>query len=162
MELHTKFEELQQSPVFNAWKGGHEGAYLVHFFYMSGMPLQIGFYESKEDVITTFTLGETITQEPPSKVFKQDKSIAALDFATIVISFEEALEKAICLQKEKYSADVPTKEIVLLQVIDSHMVYNITFVTQSFHLLRVQIDAKTGVILEESKKPLMDLAASVE
>jgi uncharacterized membrane protein YkoI len=162
MDLGIKLTDLEASQVFMVWKRNHPGSYLVHFFFMTGLDVQIGYYEKETDAITTFVVAEEVIQNPSSEVFKESQTVASLDFALVKVSFEEAMETAVAVQKEKYSADVPTKDIVVLQTIDGKTLYNVTFVTQSFHLLNIRIDAITGSVLSDTKKPLMDLAASVQ
>jgi uncharacterized membrane protein YkoI len=162
MDLHKKLMQLKTDFSFVAWKHNHPNAYLVHFFFMTGLDLQIGYYEKESDTITTFTIADKVVQNPSSDVFKEEQTVSVLDFAQTKVSFEEAMEIAVALQKEKYGADIPTKDIVVLQTIGERALYNVTFITQSFHLLNIRIDASSGEVVSDTKKPLMDLAASVE
>ncbi len=163
MDLKEKLVQLVGDVVFKTWKCTHQTAYLVHFFYMTGLDIQIGYYEPEEDAITTFMIcgTNTIHKNLSSDVFKEEKSVAKLFFDYVQLSFEDAMEKAVKLQKKKFQTDKPTKEIVLLQTINDKPVYNITFVTETFFLLNIRLDAHDGTLLEYNKKPLMDLANTI-
>ncbi|PIN79403.1 hypothetical protein COV16_04400 [Candidatus Woesearchaeota archaeon CG10_big_fil_rev_8_21_14_0_10_34_8] len=162
MDLAKKLNTLESSSIFKEWEKEHPDAYMVHFFFMTGLDVQIGYYEESTDTITAFNMADKITKNPQSEVFKENNVVDKLDLNLVKISFEEVMDKAVALQKEKYNADTPTKDIVILQMINNKAVYNITFVTQTFKLINVRINAEDGELISESIKPLMDLAASVK
>ncbi len=159
MDFVQKLQTLEESILFRNWKQEHPTAYLVHFFAMTDAPLQIGYYEPEQDVITSFLMSSIISLEPASDVFKEEGVLPELVLSSDLISFDAAREKALSLQKEKYLQQIPQKEIILLQMIAAVPTYTITFVTQAFALLTVRISGRDGTILSDSCSSVMDLAS---
>ncbi len=159
MNLQENLRALEESTLFQDWKHRHPTAYLVHFFAMTSDDLHIGYYEPEHDTITSFRVGSTISSEEPADVFKEKGMLSELLFFSVAVCFDDAREKALLLQKEKYSQHIPLKEIILLQMIAAVPTYTITFVTQAFALLTVRISGIDGTILSDSCSSVMDIAS---
>jgi hypothetical protein len=159
MDLRENLRALEESALFQNWKHEHPTAYLVHFFAMTGDDLHIGYYEPEHDTITSFRVGSTISSEEPADVFKEAAVLPKLLFSSVAICFDDAREKALSLQKEKYPQHISPKEIILLQTIAAVPTYTITFVTQAFALLTMRISGIDGAILSDSCSSVMDLAS---
>ncbi|MBS3144739.1 hypothetical protein J4208_04095 [Candidatus Woesearchaeota archaeon] len=159
--LQKTLEHVQDSPTFKAWLADHPAAYLSSFFkIIEGQDVdwwQLDFYYPKGDSITSFVVDDKVKlATKDSAVFKKpEDSVQALDLKTVAIDIKKALHVAQELQKEKYKTEKPSKTIVLLQTI-TRTLWNISFLTNSFKLVNVRIDAKTGDVLEDSIVPLFD------
>lgn len=156
MDSKEKQDFLENTSVFKEWKTTHEDAYLVHFLWFGTEDVNIGYYEQKADTITTFHCGTEITQTIDTEIFKEEKIIPPLACDKITISLEEAKEIAEKIRKQKYPHDIPTKEIIVLQTLNTTPIYNMSFVTNTCKLITIRIHAETGNIEEERIRPLMD------
>lgn len=145
-------ESLEQSALFKEWKKQHSDSYLVHFFCMNDQ-MQIGYYEKKADAITTFRLGKEITKTVDTEIFREQKVIPPLNLKEVHISLEKA--KEIVKQLLKKYQDSVTKEIIVLHTIEKEPVYNMTYMTATFKMLNVKINARNGEILKEEMQSLM-------
>jgi uncharacterized membrane protein YkoI len=145
-------ECVEQSALFKEWKKQYPDSYLVHFFVMNDK-IQIGYYDKKSDTITTFLLGDEITKTVDAEIFKEHKTIPPLNLNNVSISLHKAKEIVKNLMK-KYP-DPITKEITILQTIEKEPVYNMTFITSTFKMLNIKLNAKTGELLKEEMQSLM-------
>ena len=82
---------------------------------------------------------------------EEDVVIEELKLDKLKISLKDALSKI----EKKYPKDAPNKVIIILQFVKVP-VWNISFLTSSFNLLNVNIDAEKGNIIKESIKPLFE------
>ncbi len=156
---------LEKSKEFKDWKKKNPNAYLSHGFTVieqDGDEWKIGYYQEKNNKITSFNIGEKITVEPEEEVFKKDKTkVGALDLKKIRLDLSKAVETAVNLQKEEFSTESPTKIIAIVQNLKVGQVWNITFITQSFNSLNFKIKSDSGKILEKKLSPLFELGKSV-
>lgn len=158
MEYTEALEKLKISDTFKEWKKSNAKSYLTHAFTMVDPGVkeewQIGYYNPDEDSITTFAIADTITKNPESEAFKEEKKISGLDTEKVSVTFRQAMDSAEKIQKEKYSAHTAFKKIVILQNLDVGQVWNITYVTNTFKTLNIKIDAATGALVKDE---LVDL-----
>lgn len=151
MDVLDMIQRLLDSSEFSAWSTAHPKAYLAHVFCMvekEGRSWQVGFVD--DGLVTVFEMGQNIKQLPADKPFTEPgKIVPKLDKFAIKLDLDAALEKASALQQEKYPADKPFKTIVILQCIDDRVVYNITYVTQSFKTLNIRVAAENGSIVSD-------------
>ncbi len=159
--LQKTLDHVQASPMFKAWLADHPAAYLSSFFkIIEGQDVdwwQLDFYYPKGDTITSFVVDDKVKlATKDSAVFKKEKDIVqALDLKVVHIDIKRALQIAQERQQEKYHMEKPSKTIVLLQMIHRAL-WNISFLTSSFKLVNIRVDAKTGDVLEDSIVPLFD------
>lgn len=164
MEIKEVIDKLCQNPEFKEWKKHDKECYLVHAFKMlddlNENIWQIGYYNKKNDKITTFFIeNDDIKIIPEEEVYKKEKKeIKKLDIKKVKISMQDSLKKANELLKNKYK-ESSMKTVLILQNIDEGLVWNITFVTNSFKTLNVKIDANNGKILKHELTPLMEFKA---
>ena len=59
--------------------------------------------------------------------------------------------------EEKYSEQVPSSYMIILQVIENIPVYNITSITEAFAMINTRINAKTGEMVLEEMRSILDL-----
>ena len=123
--------------------GNVEGKYLVSCFYQDDN-WKVDFFDSKEHKIYTYTKVEGKIVINKDDIFqKENKELEVLDIEKIKIGKLEALDKL---------SDPNGKMILILQVIDSKVVWNITIITPEFNILNTKINAENGEILNESKE----------
>ena len=160
-KLQTALHHVQESPVFKAWQTDHPASYLSSFFKIIEHEdvdwWQVDFYYPKGDTITSFVVDDKVKlATKDAAVFKKpDTSVKALDLTAVHVTMQEALHVAQSLQQEKYKSEKTSKTVVLLQTL-SQTFWNISFLTNSFKLVNIRVDAKTGDVLEDSIVPLFD------
>lgn len=103
----------------------------------------LNFYNPLDDSMYTYE-ADTGLVDGPHEVLKQADFVPELELKSVSVSYEDALAKA-------FEAALPEKDfvriVVLLQTIDDHATWNITFMNQQFHSLNVRIDAATGRVM---------------
>ena len=151
MDIDDALTQLEQSRLFCAWSKQHRGAYLAHLFCMiegDERTWQVGY--AHDGLITVFVLGDGIEALPADKPFGGPGStVPRLDRAQVKLGLDAALGAAAALQEKKYPANRPFKTIVILQIIDGRVVYNITYVTASFKTLNIRVAADDGRIVSD-------------
>ena len=155
MDLDPAIKFLEKSDDFREWKKKNKLAYFSYALKITeekgADDWQLGFYDSKSDRITTFVInGEDIKMRPEEEIFKrEDMKVNGIELDKVRLSFEDAIEKAIDLQKKEYPKDSSVKTIAILQNIGKFgNVWNITFVTAAFNVLNIKLNATNGKIIE--------------
>lgn len=163
MDVKDALGKVTGSDLYTKFMEAHPGSYLAHCFQMiddvNSGTWQIGFFSKKEDrLVTFFVSGDEIEENPPAEVLKKEEDVVKeLDMDKVKIGFDEALVKGDAFKAEKYSAETVTKKIGILQHLPLGQVYNFTYVTASFKILNMKIDAGSGEVLEHQFNSLMDL-----
>ncbi len=155
MEIKDLVKGLEESERYRDWEKNNKGFYIVHVFYMTGHPPQVGYYNDDLDRIITFDLAQDIIINPASEVFKEKQRVRRLRLDEISVDKPEASRIAVDFRKEKYPGEIPDKEMLLLQEIGGRMVYNQTYFTRAFNTLNIKIDASTGRILSHELASLV-------
>ena len=157
MDFKPALEKLEQSQSFKTWHNKNKSTYFSFAFKipeeMNINDWQLGFYNSKNDKITTFMLvDEKITIRPEEDVFKKEETkVNEIEINKIRIACDEAIEKAKEFQAKNFPKDRSIKTIVILQnIVKLGNVWNITYVTESFNTLNMKVDASTGKIVEHN------------
>ncbi|MFH0977916.1 MAG: hypothetical protein V1837_01305 [Candidatus Woesearchaeota archaeon] len=154
------YKTLEGSKEFKGWKAKHKQWFLSHIFTLDEGESQIGFADLKGEKITTFLVkGGKTTIEQTDEIFKEpEKKLLELDLDKVKISQKKALENASELQQKEHSKHSVIKKIIILQNLEIGQVYNITFVTNTFHTLNIKVDAQSGEIVEEKLSSIFDMA----
>ena len=161
MEVKDAVLTLEKSEVFKKFKKDYPNAYLANLFSMmepnNPKPeWHIGYYDKEKEKIVTFILSDEIIQNPESEVFRDGGHVTPVDLSKIKISLIDALQNAISHQKQKYPVDTPTKKIIVVQHIDGHYLYNMTFVTQTFKTLNIKVSTQDGRIVSSKLYSIFD------
>lgn len=160
MKILDTLKELEESVVFKDWKKENKKDYLVNFFKFvqanEDSPWQIGYYNEKTDMITTFNVDDEITINPPSEVFKKEGIVEAILLSDVKIDQDKVLEIAKNFKEENYKYESSVKIVLLLQRKDGIQVYNLTFITESLKTLNMRISSLDGSILSHKLTSLMD------
>lgn len=146
MEFLEALEHIETVEAFTTWKKEHPSWYLVHGFLQleEGDEWQIGY--SDGDKVTTILL-TPFNILPEQEVYKSpDKKIEALNVDEVVLGLNEALEIFNVEREEKYPTESIFKHIILLQVIDGVLLYNITGITKAFKTLNVRIGMDSRIL----------------
>lgn len=154
------YDELQKNKEFQDWRKEHKDSFLTHILNIDqGDDYQLGYADKKGEQITSFLIkNDSISIEESEEIFKDpDTKLLGLDISKVKMSFDQALAKASAFQQEKYSKHGVKNKIVILQHLSVGQVYNITFVTDTFHTINLKLDASTGEIVEESLTSLFDM-----
>ncbi|MBI2655050.1 hypothetical protein HYX06_01355 [Candidatus Woesearchaeota archaeon] len=156
MDLKPALKLLEESKDYKGWHKKNKDSYFSYAFRIpQEMPdeWQLGFYDRKNDKITTFVLkGSSVSIRPEEEVFKKEETkISGIDIDKIKITFDGAIAKANEFQSKNYPKDKSVKTIAILQNIASYgNVWNITYITESFNTLNMKIDASSGKVLEHN------------
>lgn len=152
-------EKVTSSDVFKKWK--KEDNYLVSFFFM-GDEWSVDFYSSKSKKITSFLVKESGTEKSKGeKAFqKEEKNIEELKLDEVKITLNQAKSIISEIKKEKAPQEDITKEIIILQK-KKTPVWNITYITSSFNVLNVKINAINKEILETKFEPIFSMKKTV-
>jgi len=164
MKLKDIMEKIESHSEFKEWRKSHKGCYLAHAFMMMDKAnenmWQIGFYNPKEDKITSFILeGDNLKISPELNIFKKPGAkVEKLDVRKVKIGSVEAIEKAEEVMAKDYPKANPIKMFFIIQNIpkEGH-VFNITFVTQDFKTVNIRISSEDGKILKHSVESLLQI-----
>jgi hypothetical protein len=163
--LQNAYKKVIDSNLFQKWREVHKKAYLCSFFMLIGeknpMSWQVDFYNPMDDTITSFLADDEVKQiHKDSKIFKPGKNrLNKLVLDNIKINLKEAYGAIENLKNEKYKAEIPARQIIILQNLKTPL-WNITYMTTSFKLLNFKVDAITGDIMEEEVRYLFSLDKS--
>lgn len=159
--LKEKLDKLKNSEIFKDWRKENEKSHLAHVFILldeaNKGEWQIGYYTPETSKITTFVVGEDISQNPDEEVFKKPgTTVKGIDLDKVKKELDSVVKSADNLQQEKYKPHTPVKKIVILQNLDIGQVWNVTYVTSSMQTLNIKIDSETGEIKEDKLVSLIE------
>ncbi|MGV8150552.1 MAG: hypothetical protein ACP5NV_02380 [Candidatus Woesearchaeota archaeon] len=158
MNINKIIEFVESSPDFKKLGGDYK---LVHFFRMmdsqNSEDCQIGYYSKKSDKIVVFEYDTGVVKAlPPEEAFKEKGDIAPLELKKLMISLDDALNKAQEVVKNNYPAHLLSKAIVLLQKLPEYgQLWNITVITHTFQVINIKINAETGDVIKHSMESLL-------
>lgn len=155
----TKLKE--QLKKLTSSKDFKESGYLCSAFVMCSpsevdrQNWQFDFYDPKKDKITSYHVEPEIKKvNLEQDVFKEEKTkVNELKIEKNFVAFKKIYELAIQTLKEE--SETPNKTIILLQQME-RPIWNLTFVTDSFKLVNIKIDAVASKILENKKIDLLN------
>lgn len=165
LDLKNILNKIKSSNEFKNWQKDHQDSYLTSFFKIIEDPSkpqdwQAGFYSPKKNRITSFISdNETKILEEDSKVFQKEKTtIEELRLEEVKINLKSALNIIEELRETKYPNEKPNKIIIVLQKIEVPF-WNITYLTSTFNILHVKINAQSGKIIEEKLDSVLTFKA---
>jgi hypothetical protein len=163
MTIKIAIEKVEKHPEFLKWKEKNKDSFLSYVFTVleenAQSDWQIGYYNKDNDKITTFAFKDNnITIMPDEEVFKkEDTKIVELNIEKVNISLDKALNYADEFQKKEFPNEESVKIIVILQNIpELNTIWNITYITKSFNVLNMKIDADNGKIVKHHISSMMD------
>jgi hypothetical protein len=163
MKVKEIIRELDKDSDFKKWREEDSVSYLAHIFLMvdenQKENLQVGYYNRQKDNMIVFIRNDDHFEKSQEMgVFKKPEAdIQELDLGRIALDFDEANSISKKLKQEKYSSESLQREIQILQMLGGRPVFNNTFITQSFKILNIKVDAVTKEIQSHMLKSIMDL-----
>jgi hypothetical protein len=153
------YKKLQQHKDFKDWKKQHKDWFLSYIF-SDGSAIQLGYADKEGEKVTSFSMqGKKLVIAEDQEVFKKPETrLKQLQLSKVKVSAERATEAAKRFQRKRYSQHPITKTITILQNIDKGQLYNITFVTSTFHTLNIKVDAATARVKQHTLTSLFDFA----
>ena len=133
----------------------------------------LSYYDREDDTFTTFSSlgGQRASRE---QAFKKDKILPALKTGTVSIEVSAGVEAAEEVRLKKYKGEEASSVIAILQpltgeeIFDQSLgsadknpgrpipVWNITYITASYNIINVKVDAETGKVLTDRMSGVMD------
>ena len=164
MDVKNLLKQLESSEEYKGWKKDNKESYLVHIFKMFDKAnvdeTQIGYYDKEKHTITTFVLNERsgdVKLNPESEIFKEnEKHIEALELEKVDFPLNSVMKKAESFRKEHYAQHLPEKAFLILQNIKEGNVWNFTFITKTFHVLNIKMDAMTGNVKDHKLSSIFE------
>ena len=127
--------------------GNVKGAYLVSCFLMN-KEWRIDYYSPKEHKMITYFKQNVKLKQQKDEIFqKKQKKLKKLSLEKVKIHYLEALEKV------SVNSD---KSIIILQVIDGVIVWNITILTSEFKVYNLKVNAENGKTISEDEENIMN------
>lgn len=166
MFFHNALTKLKESDVFKIWKKDNPDTILSTGFIVvekdRDYPWMIGFYDPASDKISSFIVDNyDVAFEKTDEVFKKEEDkVLGIELDKVKVDVEELLEAVEKFRKEKYSHEVVTKTILILQNIEKlGTIWNITLVTQAFNAINMKITVEDCKLIEDSWSSLISYAA---
>ena len=160
-EFKQVVELLEKSEVFKNFLEEYKGYHLAHGFiqlnpeFSEKTPWQIGYYSEEKDNLAIFET-KPLKLLPFEKAFKKDGTIDELKKEDL-LSSENILKKLALHLQKKYSTYIPNSHMLIVEVINKVPVFNVTTITSSFHMINTRFDAKTGEIILDELRSILDL-----
>lgn len=160
-KMNELLKLVEDSETFKDWKNEHKNSYLCAFFRIIGNTenpeWQVHYYEPRNDTISVFKISAKISLiENEAQILKNDSNIVEeLNLDDVDVDLFHALQIVDNFQINNYPKEIVVKKIIILQKLKK-TVWNITCLTSSFNLLNIKVDTKSGEIIEESVKPLIN------
>lgn len=148
---------LEQSDEYALWKSKNPRCFLAHIF-IEQKNTQVGYFDPDKTTITTFVLGEKSSVIPDQEILKGDSDVVELDIAQVILSPDDATNRATAILKEQYGHPTVLKSFVIIQNLQGTVLYNVTFFSQSFKAFNVKIGAGDGRVLHHSEISLAQSA----
>ena len=158
----SSLSKLERSEEYKLWKNDNKNSYLCSCFYLDDEGnWQFDYYLPKKDKIKTFIVEDNMIRElKDSKIFKRNNDVLKkLDLNRVKITFENAVNIVDNLRDNNYKNENIIKRIIILQNIEKE-IWNITYLTSSFNILNIRVDASSGKILSEKLENIMRFKAS--
>ena len=169
MDVKATLKKLQESQDFKKWLDGNKETYFSYAFKipqeMGSDEWQLGFYNKKNDKITTFVVNnKSINIRQEEEVFKKEgMDVNEVQVDKIKLTFDNAIVKAAEFQQKNFPKDRSIKTIAILQNLPNlGNVWNITYVTEAFNTLNMKISASTGKIIEHNISSVFSFGSAVK
>lgn len=162
-QLKEEVTIVRKSEPFKEFKNKSPNAYLCAGFLvietLSKTPWQIDFYCPDRNVMTTFTMNDDVSMKETDNISKTSDTIPELNLDKVDYDFEDVLKTMDELLKEKYAGHKADKIITILQNMQGSEVWNVTYLTNQFHVLNVKVNAEDGNLISEKMSPIMSFKA---
>jgi len=161
MIIKEKLNMLKKSEMYKEFIEHNPNYELSNIFVVeesdSFIDFQIGFYSKQDKKVVSFDILNHKSSEPQDP-FNKGEDVPLLEINKVTKDISSALNDVKSILKEKYSAHNPTKYICIVQKIDSNIIWNITVVTSTLHIIHIKINAVTGEVISDSAQAIMSFA----
>ena len=155
-----EYKQLINSEKFKSWKNKSKDAYLCSVFLLKdeekSSDWQFDYYLLEKNKMTTFIVGKNIEVSKNQKIFSSSKKIEEINLKDIKFPFDNVVKLVMPRYKDKRFV----KEIIIVQSLDSRLLWNVSLVTTDFYLINIKVDAINGKIIEETSSSLLQFKAS--
>ena len=163
MELNQALERLNKSKEYKDLIRENKDIFFSYALMTieknETSPWQLGFYNKATDKITTFVVGkDEIAMQKEEEVFKKPSmEVMPIDMEKAKLKFNEIIKKAEKFKKEEYPKETISKTIAILQNLqDFGIIWNITFMTDSFKTINLKINAENSEVISYNLESIMD------
>lgn len=155
-QLKSLKKEVEETKNYKEWKEKNPNSYFVSAFflgdkfYSKSKEWQFDFYEADKDKVVSFIYGkdEPVKEE---EIFKKTKDkLGELVLEDIKFDLDKAIFTFEKIKSAKHPSETATKKLFILQVLEGKPVWNITYISSSFNILNIKIDAISGEVVSES------------
>ena len=150
-----EYKKLINDKKFKSWYDKYKDSYLCSVFILKdeekSSGWQFDYYLPKKNRMTTFIVGKDIKMMKDQKIFSKSDKIDKINLENVKFSFDNVVK----LVKPKYKDKNFVKEIIIIQSLDSKLLWNVSLVTTDLYLINIKVDAVNGKILEETSSSLL-------
>ncbi|MBI2175759.1 hypothetical protein HYU40_00200 [Candidatus Woesearchaeota archaeon] len=176
-------ESVEKTSEFSVWRKTNSSAYLSSLFVMvKDITLLEGndgnvnewllsYYDKDDDTFTTFSSlgGQRATKE---QAFKKGKTLPELKTGSVKAEVWDSIRAAEEVRSKKYKGEGASSIIAILQPLSGEEIFagtdkakkvagpipvwNITYITTSYNIVNIKVDAGTGKLLSDTMSGVMD------
>lgn len=176
-------ESVEKSSEFSAWRKTNGSAYLSSLFVMAkdiallegnggnANEWLLSYYDRDDDTFTTFSSlgGQRAAKE---QAFKKGKTLPELKTGAVKVEVWDSIRAAEEVRSKKYRGEGASSIIAILQPLSAEEIFgstgkpekiagpipvwNLTYITASYNIINVKVDAETGKVLSDTVSGVMD------
>jgi hypothetical protein len=154
-----EYKQLLGSKEFKSWKNKNKG-YLCNVFLLKdenkSSGWQFDYYLPKKNKMTTFIVDKNIKISQNQKIFLTSNKIDEIKLEDVKFSFDNVVKLVMPRYKDKRFV----KEVIIVQSLNSKLLWNVSLVTTDFYLINIKVDATNGKIVEETSSSLLQFKTS--
>ncbi len=159
-KLRKEVIAVQKTKEFKEFKKNSPNAYLCAGFLLieslNNAEWQMDYYCPDRKVMATVVLEDKKSSVKESnQISLTPEGVTELNLEKVDYDFEDALKVIDGLLTEKYAGHKANKIITVLQNVKGSETWNITYLTNQFHVLNVKINAETGDLISEKLEPII-------
>ncbi len=181
--LSQLVESVEKSGEFSDWRKTNGSAYLTSLFVMvkdlarlesedgNATEWLLSYYDEDDDTFTTFSsLG--VKRAAKEQAFKKGKTLPMLNASVVKVDVQDSVQAAEEVRGSKYKGEGVSSLIAILQPLSAEEIFdgigkakkiagpipvwNLTYITTSYNIINVKIDAETGKVLSDRMSGVMD------
>ncbi len=173
MQLHLEgvcvnLQEIEDSlkgdGLFAEWKKNHPLCFLSHFFVQVSSQVEpksaweIGFYNPKNDKITTFIqIKKGFEIKPEEEIFKRKEDpVEPLHLERAQLTLEKAGETC----RREFCSSFPKEALgdgfAILQSLQGRTLWNVSCLSRSLKFLNLKVDAVSGEVVSSDCLEMID------
>lgn len=154
-DIHKLVSHVEASDEFLSLPGKQ---FLAHVFFHDkpgGEVLQVGYYDVDSNMVTA-VLANPLRFLPPDKVFSESgEAPQPLDLSSLVVGLAQARSLAADFIGKERPHHPVSQSIFVLQQAET-LVWAVTLVTSTMHMLQIRIDATCGEVSLLDATSLLD------